>query len=142
MRSVRFFQSQLELALSRRRGCLSQLVSPAVVVVSRQALADARRRLYLCGSFYYDTKVAVVVASVEAVVFNLRKQPKKAYRWAFNLAQNIVVVFLVGRVYEVIDARVSLLESGGIGTIFLLILAPWLCGFLYYTLSSGLTALA
>jgi hypothetical protein len=92
--------------------------------------------------FHYGLEVAVVVASFEAVVFNFRKRPKKAFRWFFNLAQIVIVVYLVGHVYQFVDDTLPYGESDGIGALLLLILAPWLCGFLYYSLSSGLTILA
>ena len=35
--------------------------------------------------FHFGTEVAVVIASVEAITFNLRRRPKATYQWAFCL---------------------------------------------------------
>jgi hypothetical protein len=92
--------------------------------------------------FHFGTEVAVVIASFEAIVFNLRKQPKRAFRWVFNIAQITVVVFLVGKLYEYLNVNLAGFESSRVSGLLLLILAPWLCGFVYYALTSGLTGLA
>ena len=92
--------------------------------------------------FHCGVAVAVTVASIEALVFNLRKRPKRVYRWLFNLAQIILVVFLVGQVFLFMSTVLDRSEAVPMGSVLLLILAPWVCGFLYYALSSAMTGLA
>ncbi|MGW8182222.1 MAG: hypothetical protein ACWGQW_26130, partial [bacterium] len=92
--------------------------------------------------FQFGVEVAVVVASIEAVAFNLRHRPNAAYRWVFNLSQIILVAFMVGQFFNLLQVGLSRPGGFGTGTIVLLLTAPWACGFLYYALSSGLTGLA
>jgi hypothetical protein len=91
--------------------------------------------------FQFGPEVAVVVASIEAIAFNLRKRTQPSYRWVFNLAQIILVAFLVGGFFQLLQAGITHPNSLGTGTVVLLLIAPWLCGFLYYCLSSGLTGM-
>jgi hypothetical protein len=60
----------------------------------------------------------------------------------FNLAQIILVAFLVGQFFELLQAGLSRPGGMGFGNISMLLLAPWLVGFLYYSLSSTFTGLA
>jgi len=92
--------------------------------------------------FHFGPETAVVIASIEAAAFNLRKRPSGAYRWAFNLSQIILVAFLVGNLFNFMASRLHHSENMELGTVLLALTAPWTCGFLYYSLSSGLTGLA
>jgi hypothetical protein len=92
--------------------------------------------------FHFGAEVAVVIASIEAAAFNLRRRPKEAYRWVFNLSQIILVAFLVGQLFNLMVSWLIYSEQMGIGAVVLFLTAPWACGFLYYSLSSGLTGLA
>ena len=92
--------------------------------------------------FQFGTEVAVVIASIEAITFNLRRRPKETYQWAFNLAQIVVVAFLVGQLFELMVSWTSWSENTELAAVTLFLTAPWVCGFLYYSLSSGLTGLA
>jgi hypothetical protein len=92
--------------------------------------------------FQFGAEVAVVIACLEAITFNLRTRPDKAYQWLFNVAQIILVAFIVGRFFQFLQKGLSEPGRLGVGTLVLLLIAPWLCGFLYYALSSGLTSLA
>jgi hypothetical protein len=91
--------------------------------------------------FQFGPEVAVVVASIEALAFNLRKRTQPSYRWVFNLAQIILVAFLVGGFFRLLQTGLTHPQGFGPGTVVLLLMAPWLCGFLYYALSSGLTGM-
>jgi riboflavin transporter FmnP len=91
--------------------------------------------------FQFGPEVAVVVASIEAIAFNLRKRTQPSYRWVFNLAQIILVAFLVGGFFRLLQAGIAQPNGLGPGTVVLLLIAPWICGFLYYALSSGLTGM-
>jgi len=92
--------------------------------------------------FQFGVEVAVVVASLEAVTFNLRKQARPAYRWVFNLAQIILVAFLVGQFFELLQKGLTQPGFLSMGNVAMLLIAPWLVGFLYYALSSTFTGLA
>jgi len=91
--------------------------------------------------FQFGVEVAVVVASIEALAFNFRQRPQQVYRWVFNLAQIILVAFLVGTFFRLLQAGLSRPGHLEVGTVVLLLVAPWVCGFLYYALSSGLTGM-
>jgi hypothetical protein len=94
--------------------------------------------------FQFGPEVAVVVATVEAVVFNLRSKAKPAYRWLFNVGQLVVAAFLVGQGFRLVAATGAGLQlaSPGLGTILVLLGAPMACGILYYLLTFGLAAAA
>jgi hypothetical protein len=92
--------------------------------------------------FQYGVEVAVVVASLEALSFNLRRRPLRTYRWIFNISQIVLVAFLVGQVFYMLHAALTAPGQLGTGTWLLPLVAPWLCGFIYYVLSSGLTGIA
>jgi hypothetical protein len=92
--------------------------------------------------FQFGPEVAVIIAFLEAVTFNLRTRPEKAYRWLFNVSQIVLVAFIVGQFFQFLQKGLSEPGKLGVGTLVLLLIAPWLCGFLYYALSSGLTSLA
>jgi hypothetical protein len=49
---------------------------------------------------------------------------------------------MVGQFFDLLQAGLSRPGGVGTGTVVLLLVAPWACGFLYYALSSGLTGLA
>ena len=91
--------------------------------------------------FQFGPEVAVVVASIEAIAFNISKRTEPSYRWVFNLAQIILVAFLVGAFFRILQAGLANPTGLGPGTVVLLLIAPWICGFLYYALSSGLTGM-
>ena len=92
--------------------------------------------------FHFGVEVAVVVASLEAVTFNIRQRAQPSFRWMFNLAQIILVAFLVGQFFELLQAGLSRPGGMGFSNVTMLLLAPWLVGFLYYSLSSTFTGLA
>jgi hypothetical protein len=92
--------------------------------------------------FQFGVEIAVVIASIEAVAFNLRCRPHAAYRWVFNLSQIILVAFMVGQFFNLLQAGLTRPGGIGTGTVVLLLITPWACGFLYYALSSGMTGLA
>lgn len=89
----------------------------------------------------YGPAIAVVVASLDALTFNLRRRPKKASRWLFNVGQIVLTAFVVGEgltllreAGNVVDGRMSPLGA-------VVLLAAFLGG-LYYLLSSSFTTLA
>jgi hypothetical protein len=92
--------------------------------------------------FQFGVEVAVVVASLEAITFNLRQRTQPAYRWVFNLAQIILVAFLVGQFFRWLQIGLTHPGQLDVGRVVMLLLAPWVVGFLYFALSSGLTGLA
>jgi hypothetical protein len=92
--------------------------------------------------FQFGVEVAVVIASVEALSFNLRRRPQRAYRWIFNVSQIVLVAFLVGQLFHILHVALTRPGQPDGGTLMLPLVAPWLCGFVYYGLSSGLTGLA
>ena len=60
--------------------------------------------------FYFSAEVAVVVAAIEAVTFNLRmrKQVVKLNRHLFNLTQIVITAFLVSRAVYFLQGQAAL----------------------------------
>jgi uncharacterized membrane protein len=87
----------------------------------------------------FGPAVAVIVASVDALVLNLRRKNSRGYRWLFNLAQIVIVAFVVGQLVEIVKTGNNLLDSTGL-VIGITVIA--FCGLIYYLLSAGLTSKA
>jgi hypothetical protein len=90
---------------------------------------------------HFGVEVAVVVAAVEGLTFNLRSGADKPYRTLFNVAQIVTVAFLVGHVFYLIQPGQLPLNTGQMADPKLIVTAIF-CGALYFLLTSGMVSLA
>jgi hypothetical protein len=92
--------------------------------------------------FQFGPEVAVILASVETLSFLLRTRPKRGYRWMFNLSQPVISIFLIGQLYSFLRDLSLPWNTGGTGFTLYLAVVVLGCGFMYFTLASGLTKVA
>ncbi len=89
---------------------------------------------------HFGPQVAVMMAVIEALTFNLRMGVKGAYRQAFNLAQITIVAYLMGQVVSLLLDKVAPLEIAQVGSVIVLLATSLICGLLYFLLTSGFIA--
>ena len=88
--------------------------------------------------FQFGLEVAVILVSVEALSFLLRTRPKRCYRWLFNFSQPVVSIFLIGQLHWFLTNT----DAGGYRSPLHFLIIGMTCGFIYFTMGSGLTSLA
>lgn len=86
--------------------------------------------------------VAAIVAVMEGLISSLRLKVKRMYKRLFNGAQLAIVAFIVGRVFEILQAGTGNLAAGRLTNVDRLLFEAVICGLLYFGLNSTLVAVA
>ncbi len=89
---------------------------------------------------HFGPQVAVMIAVIEALTFNLRIRVKGAYRRAFNLAQITVVAYLMGQAVDLLLHQVAPVDATQAGSVLVLLALSLICGLLYFLMTSGFIA--
>ena len=90
--------------------------------------------------FHFGPHVAVVIALVEGLTFNLRMKVTNFYRQLFNLAQVAVVAYLIGQLLELLLRRTDFLPPQQVARGILMLAAGLTAGLLYFLFTSGFVA--
>ena len=90
--------------------------------------------------FHFGPHVAVVIALVEGLTFNLRMKVTNFYRQLFNLAQVAVVAYLIGQLLELLLRRADFLPLEQVARGMMLLAAGLTAGLLYFLFTSGFVA--
>ncbi len=90
--------------------------------------------------FHFGPHVAVLVALVEGLTFNLRLKVSDFYRQLFNLAQVAVVAYLIAHLLELLRKKANLLPPEQLGRGVAILAAGLACGALYFLFTSGFVA--
>jgi hypothetical protein len=92
--------------------------------------------------FQFGAEVAVIMASVGSISALLRVRPKRSYRWLFNLAQPVISTFLIGHLYSFLRGLSLPWNAEGAGFTLHLMAVMVGCGFIYFTIATGMTTMA
>ena len=89
---------------------------------------------------HFGPQVAVMIAVIEALTFNLRMVVKGGYRQVFNLAQITVVAYLMSQAVALLVETVAPIDVTQFGSVVVLFVVSLICGLLYFLLTSGFIA--
>ncbi len=89
---------------------------------------------------HFGPHVAVVIALVEGLTFNLRMKVTNFYRQLFNLAQVAVVAYLIGQLFELLLRKPEFFPQEQISRGIMMLAAGLTGGLLYFLFTSGFVA--
>ncbi len=89
---------------------------------------------------HFGPQVAVVIAVIEGLTFNVRIKVTRLHRQLFNLAQIALVAFVISHVLILVLGRTTDPQDSQLRSAFVLVGMTLVCGLLYFLLTSGFVA--
>ena len=124
-------------ALTALANCFPLRIS----IISEQIWITFDDAFVFLALIHFGPEVAVVVAAIEAVAFNLRKPTQLPYRAVFTIAQLVIATFLAGHVlYRLLPNGLPLSLGGRVDS--RLLVAALFGGALYFLMSSVMVSVA
>ena len=94
------------------------------------------------GILLFGPEVAATISVIDGVLINFRTKIKRLYKQLFNIAELVIVSFVVGQIFYQLQGKPAPLDPAQLDSIARLLINLGLCALLYFLLNSGAVAVA